>query len=82
MQYGHYQGHMNKHLNLKPFVCQLCRKAFANSTSLRRHNRDVHNLAPGVTPCLTARNQDSAEYDQDGDGDPGSDRNVMSAAPQ
>lgn len=37
-----YLGHMNtRHLNLRPYACDLCNKSFAYLKSLRRH-RQMH----------------------------------------
>lgn len=37
-------GHMNMHMNLRPFTCKLCLKSFAYGTSLSRHKRLCHKV--------------------------------------
>ncbi|XP_043110107.1 zinc finger protein 438 isoform X2 [Puntigrus tetrazona] len=38
----HLQSHMNSHTNLRPYVCPVCRKAYAHSGSLSTHMKLHH----------------------------------------
>ncbi|XP_009304945.2 zinc finger protein 438 isoform X1 [Danio rerio] len=38
----HLQSHMNSHSNLRPYVCPVCRKAYAHSGSLSTHMKLHH----------------------------------------
>lgn len=38
-----YIGHLNTHLNRKPFQCEFCEKCFAYATNLSRHRRTCEN---------------------------------------
>uniref|UniRef100_A0A8C0XY78 Zinc finger protein 438 n=1 Tax=Cyprinus carpio carpio TaxID=630221 RepID=A0A8C0XY78_CYPCA len=38
----HLQSHMNSHSNLRPYVCLVCRKAYAHSGSLSTHMKLHH----------------------------------------
>ncbi len=38
----HLQSHMNSHSNLRPYVCTVCRKAYAHSGSLSTHMKLHH----------------------------------------
>lgn len=39
-----YLGHMNtRHLNARPYVCDLCNKSFAHLKSLQRHRHQMHH---------------------------------------
>ena len=41
---NHFEGHVNVHINLKPFDCQKCRKTFSYKTSLNRHKIICHGI--------------------------------------
>lgn len=34
---NHYEGHMNAHMNYKPFQCQQCHKSFSHKRSIIKH---------------------------------------------
>ena len=36
-------GHLNTHMNRKPFCCEFCEKSFAYSTNLSRHRKTCEN---------------------------------------
>jgi uncharacterized Zn-finger protein len=36
--------HYWRHINLRPFRCNLCNSSFTQSGTLSRHNRAVHNM--------------------------------------
>ncbi len=38
----HLQSHMNSHSNLRPYICPVCRKAYAHSGSLSTHMKLHH----------------------------------------
>ncbi|CAG9787458.1 unnamed protein product [Diatraea saccharalis] len=39
------QQHLNVHTGLKPFKCTNCPKTFASYPNLRKHQRNIHNVA-------------------------------------
>ncbi|KAM3592858.1 uncharacterized protein V6R79_000440 [Siganus canaliculatus] len=41
----HLQNHMNSHNNIRPYVCPVCRKAYAHSGSLSTHMKLHHSEA-------------------------------------
>jgi hypothetical protein len=36
--------HYWRHINVRPFTCNLCETSFTQSGTLSRHNRAVHNI--------------------------------------
>ncbi|KAF7642362.1 hypothetical protein LDENG_00259380, partial [Lucifuga dentata] len=48
----HLQNHMNSHTNSRPYVCPVCRKAYAHSGSLSTHMKLHHSeVRPRRTLC-------------------------------
>ena len=40
------EGHMNMHLGLKPYKCDLCETSFQNSSNKLAHMKKVHHIFP------------------------------------
>lgn len=35
--YGHLSDHLKRHLNIRPFVCDVCNSAFSRNNTLKTH---------------------------------------------
>ncbi|XP_060565298.1 zinc finger protein 239-like [Ruditapes philippinarum] len=53
---SHYFGHLNKHLNVKPFSCETCHKAFRYKITCQLHEkicfRDKYDAIHNLNGCL------------------------------
>ncbi|XP_060560729.1 zinc finger protein 62 homolog [Ruditapes philippinarum] len=52
----HFEGHMNFHAGLTPFMCQYCGKAYANLTSLQMHEKLIHSDKSTWLQCSVCEN--------------------------
>ncbi|XP_053406959.1 zinc finger protein 235-like isoform X1 [Mercenaria mercenaria] len=52
-----YRGHMNTHMNARPYSCLLCNKAFAYKFSLQRHNRSCSSQNMEQYKCKVCSKQ-------------------------
>ncbi|RUS91749.1 hypothetical protein EGW08_000457, partial [Elysia chlorotica] len=63
-------GHLNTHMNRKPFCCEFCEKSFAYSTNLSRHRKTysqqiAHSTSRGFV-CSYCKRVFFAKQDLDG----------------